>query len=42
MSTHGRGALGRFWIGSVADRLIHSLPTPLLLTRPGGISDPGC
>ncbi|HEX3871718.1 MAG TPA: universal stress protein [Pirellulales bacterium] len=37
MSTHGRGALGRFWVGSVADQLTHSLSIPLLLTRPGAV-----
>jgi nucleotide-binding universal stress UspA family protein len=35
MSTHGRGAMGRFWLGSVADDLVHDLPRPVLLVRPG-------
>jgi nucleotide-binding universal stress UspA family protein len=34
MATHGRGALGRFWLGSVADELIRHLSVPLLLVRP--------
>ncbi len=34
MTTHGRGAFSRFWVGSVADRLIRSLPMPMLLVRP--------
>lgn len=34
MSTHGRGGLGRIWLGSVADRLLHSVTVPLLLVRP--------
>jgi nucleotide-binding universal stress UspA family protein len=34
MSTHGRGALGRFWLGSVADDLIRELPRPIILIRP--------
>jgi len=34
MSTHARGALGRFWLGSVADDLAHELDRPLLLVRP--------
>jgi nucleotide-binding universal stress UspA family protein len=34
MSTHGRGALGRFWLGSVADDLIHHCTMPVLLIRP--------
>jgi nucleotide-binding universal stress UspA family protein len=35
MSTHGRGALGRFWMGSVTDDLIRDLPRPVLLVHPG-------
>lgn len=35
MTTHARGPLGRFWLGSVADDLIRKLPMPLLLVRPG-------
>jgi nucleotide-binding universal stress UspA family protein len=34
MTTHGRGALARFWLGSVADKLVRDLPMPLLLVRP--------
>jgi nucleotide-binding universal stress UspA family protein len=34
MSTHGRGALARFWLGSVADELLRRLPMPVLLVRP--------
>src|SRR3712207_6268837 len=34
MTTHGRGPLGRFWLGSVADQLIGHLPMPLLRIRP--------
>lgn len=34
MTTHGRGALGRFWLGSVADELVRHLPMPILLVRP--------
>jgi nucleotide-binding universal stress UspA family protein len=34
MTTHGRGLVGRFWLGSVADQLIRELPVPLLLVRP--------
>jgi nucleotide-binding universal stress UspA family protein len=34
MTTHGRGPLGRMWLGSVADRLLRDLPVPLLLVRP--------
>jgi nucleotide-binding universal stress UspA family protein len=35
MTTHGRGPLGRFWLGSMADELVRQLPAPLLLLRPG-------
>jgi nucleotide-binding universal stress UspA family protein len=34
MTTHGRGPLTRFWVGSVADRLMRTLTVPLLLIRP--------
>ena len=34
MTTHGRGPLGRFWLGSVADELVRTLPMPVLLVRP--------
>jgi nucleotide-binding universal stress UspA family protein len=34
LATHGRGALSRAWLGSVADRLVRSSPVPVLLVRP--------
>jgi nucleotide-binding universal stress UspA family protein len=34
MTTHGRGPLGRFWLGSVADELIRHSHVPILLIRP--------
>jgi nucleotide-binding universal stress UspA family protein len=34
LTTHGRGVLSRFWLGSVADRLVRLLHQPLLLVRP--------
>ncbi|HEX6307104.1 MAG TPA: universal stress protein [Longimicrobiales bacterium] len=34
MTTHGRGGLGRAWLGSVADRFIRVAPRPVLLVRP--------
>jgi len=34
MSTHGRGALRRVWLGSVAAALIRQAQTPILLVRP--------
>lgn len=34
LSTHGRGAFSRFWLGSVAQDLIRRSPIPLLLARP--------
>jgi len=39
MSTHGRGAMGRFWLGSVADRLIRRLHIPVLVVRPSWQED---
>lgn len=35
MTTHGRGALSRFWLGSIADALIRQVSIPMLLVRPG-------
>lgn len=34
MSTHGRGSLSRFWLGSVADGVIRGSGVPVLLLRP--------
>lgn len=34
MSTHGRGPLSRFWLGSVADHLVRHASVPILLLRP--------
>jgi nucleotide-binding universal stress UspA family protein len=34
MTTHGRGPLSRFWLGSVADELVRHLTVPVLLVRP--------
>jgi nucleotide-binding universal stress UspA family protein len=33
MTTHGRGAVSRMWLGSVADELLRQLTMPLLLLR---------
>jgi nucleotide-binding universal stress UspA family protein len=33
MTTHGYGPVSRFWLGSVADQLVHRVPMPLLLIR---------
>jgi nucleotide-binding universal stress UspA family protein len=35
MATHGRGALSRAWLGSVADALVRHTDRPVLLVRPG-------
>jgi nucleotide-binding universal stress UspA family protein len=34
LTTHGRGPMGRFWLGSVADHLVRHVTVPLLLVRP--------
>jgi nucleotide-binding universal stress UspA family protein len=34
LTTHGRGPLARFWMGSVSDELVRHLPVPVLLVRP--------
>ena len=36
MATHGRGALSRAWLGSVADTLVREVRRPVLLVRPPG------
>jgi len=36
MTTHARGMLGRFWLGSVADEMLRESNTPLLMVHPGG------
>jgi nucleotide-binding universal stress UspA family protein len=36
MATHGRGPLGRFFFGSVADALVRGASVPVLLVRPRG------
>ena len=33
MGTHGRGALGRLFMGSVAERVVRSAPCPVLTVR---------
>lgn len=33
-TTHGRGPLSRFWLGSVADHLVRHSEVPLILVRP--------
>jgi nucleotide-binding universal stress UspA family protein len=35
MTTHSHGGLARFWLGSVADALVHVSPVPVLSLRPG-------
>jgi nucleotide-binding universal stress UspA family protein len=34
IATHGRGPLGRFWVGSVADHLMRHAHVPVLILRP--------
>jgi nucleotide-binding universal stress UspA family protein len=34
MTTHGRGPLSRFWLGSIADELVRRAAVPVLLVRP--------
>jgi len=38
MATHGRGVIGRFWRGSVADYLVRHVSVPVLLVRPDRLS----
>jgi nucleotide-binding universal stress UspA family protein len=34
MTTHGRGPMARFWLGSVADALVRQASIPILLVQP--------
>jgi nucleotide-binding universal stress UspA family protein len=34
VSSHGRGVMARFWLGSIADELVRTAPVPVLLVRP--------
>jgi nucleotide-binding universal stress UspA family protein len=36
MSSHGRGAIGRFVSGSVADRVVRHAPVPVMIVGPEG------
>jgi nucleotide-binding universal stress UspA family protein len=40
MATHGRGALGRALLGSVADHVVRTADIPVLLVRPPGEEPP--
>lgn len=41
MTTHGRGAIGRWAFGSVADQVSRTSPVPVMVIRPGeGDTDP--
>jgi len=40
MATHGRGAMGRLWLGSVADYLVRHLSVPVLLVHPDRFARP--
>lgn len=40
LTTHGRGALGRMFLGGVAHGLLHRLAIPMLLIRPDGAPQP--
>jgi nucleotide-binding universal stress UspA family protein len=45
MATHGRGVFSRFWLGSVADHVVHRATVPVMLIRPfNGVGQPatGC
>jgi nucleotide-binding universal stress UspA family protein len=41
MTTHGRGPVSRFWLGSVADQLLRQMILPLVLVRPRETSTEG-
>ena len=40
MTTHGRSGLSRWWLGSVADRMLRRLDVPVLLLQPRDVAQP--
>lgn len=40
MSTHGRGGIARWALGSLADKVLHAIPNPMLLVRGAAASSP--
>ena len=40
MASHGRGALSRVWLGSVADGFVRQSPVPVVLVRPDDDAEP--
>lgn len=40
LATHGRGAMGRLWLGSVADYMVRHLAVPVLLIHPDRLEPP--
>ncbi|HYK87488.1 MAG TPA: universal stress protein [Acidobacteriota bacterium] len=40
MGTHGRRGADRFWLGSVAERILHESPKPILAVRDGTAAAP--
>ncbi len=41
MASHGRGAVSRVWLGSVADRFVRQADRPVLLVKPDEDDHPG-
>lgn len=39
MATHGRGALQRWLMGSITERVLHATKLPLLIVRPSNMAD---
>jgi len=40
MATHGRGAISRMWLGSVADGFLRQADRPIVLVRPNANAEP--
>lgn len=40
VGTHGRSGPGRWWLGSVAERIVRGAAVPVLVTRAGGAAAP--
>ena len=41
IATHGRSGVSRWFVGSVADRILRAAPVPVLMVRAPGSTVPG-
>ena len=41
VGSHGRGSVGRFFLGSVSDHVVHNAPCPVVVVRARASAEPG-